>query len=265
MKKHSILDDASTVVLPSNELKEMFKVLSTLNENSNEYKHLLDEICLHNVRLIPTFGKQYLNKIEVDDLIALGYPGLEKAAKGYDVSSNVPFPSYAKWWIQTELKRNAYMEYTPYALSKRENELLCKFFMYCAKFEEENGKEPDFDEIIALLDVNNNQIAFLSKVVGLTVSSILDNTIDEDKEVTMLDRIPSYDNNTYSATTIIKNILSDYEYHILMAKTEGCSIPEIASELHMGLNETKKLVKDIINKVSTNEVLDALRDSSNRY
>lgn len=264
MKNYSILDDANTNVLAADKLREMFQTLGTLNENSNEYKNLLDEIGIHNVRLIPTFGKQYLNKIEVDDLIALGYPGLEKAIKGYDVDSNVPFPSYAKWWIQTELKRNAYMEYTPYTLSKRENDLLCKFYMYCAKFEEENGKEPEFEDIISLLDVTDKQVDFLRRTVGLTVSSMLDSTIDEEGEVTMLDRVASYDANPYSGTTIIKNLLTDDEYSILLARSEGYSIPQIASEFHMEVNEAKKVIKDIINKVSTNDVLEALRDS-NRY
>lgn len=264
MKKYSILDDESTKVLPSETLLEMFKKLETLDKNSNEYKHLLDEIVIHNVRLIPTFGKQYLNKIEMDDLISIGYPGLEKACMGYNVSSNVPFPSYAKWWIQIELKRNAYMEYTPFTLSKRENELLCKFYMYCAKYEEQMGKEPSFDDIISLLDLNDKQIDFLRRTSNLSVSLILDNTIDEDKEVSMLDKISSYDANPYSGTTIIKSILTDNEYDILIAKSEGYSITQIANVFHMDINEAKKKIKDIISKVSNNEIKNVLMESNIR-
>lgn len=265
MKKYSILDNDNTKVLPKEKLIEMFKKLNELNEDSFEYKQLLDEIVLHNIRLIPTFGKQYLTKIELDDLISIGYPGLVKAVKGYDFNSNVPFPSYAKWWIQTELKRNAYMEYSPFTMSKRESELLSKFYMYLAKYEEENNKEADIEEVLGMLELTKKQESFLRLAIGLNVSTILDNQIDSDNEVTLLDRLSCYDSNPYSGTTIIKNILTDNEYDILMAKSEGYSITQIASVFHMDINEAKKKVKDIISKVSNNDVLDALRGSSILY
>ena len=68
----------------------------------------------------------------------------------------------------------------------------------------------------------------------------------------------------YSGTTIIKSILTENEYDILVAKSEGYSITQIANVFHMDINEAKKKIKDIISKVSNNEIKNALMESNIR-
>ena len=262
LKERCILDNKDTNVLPEETLKEMFRKLNMLEKDSKEYNSLVEELIIHNVRLIPSFGKSYLKTFSVDELISIGWPALEKAVYGYDVNSGVPFVSYAKYWINTELKRNAYMEYMPYELSKREYEQLCKYYALCAKYELDNGREAEFEDIYPLMDLSTKQIKNLAAILDVSVNYTLDNTIDDDNSTTLLDRVASYDNNPYSGLEMVKKLLSDLEYDILIAKGEGYSDKKLASAFGLDVYEVKKIINEAKEKVYNKDVYDALVNSN---
>ena len=262
MKKHSILDEEATLALPEETLNEMFRKLNTLNKDSIEYKNLVDEIAMHNLRLVPLFGKNYLKTIEMDDLIQIGAPGVLKAVMAFDINSNVPFASYAKYWINTELKRNAYMENSQIHLSKREYEALCKYYALCSKFEIEKGREPEFEDIYPLMDLSPKQTRNLASILEINIQSILDNTIDEDNSTTLLDRVASFDANPFSGSSIVKNLLTDIEYDILMAKGEGLTNKQIATYFNLEVEDVKDIISDVLEKVKNSDIYDALKNNT---
>lgn len=257
----SILDNVETVALPEETFKEMFRQLNTLIEGTKEYNELVEKLVMHNLRLIPTFGKNYLNNFTVDELISMCWNAVDKAVRGYDVNSGVPFASYAKYWITTELKRNAYMEYMPYTLSKREYEMLCKYYALCARFEVDNNKEPEFEDIYPLMGLSERQVKNLAGMLDISLHYTLDNTIDDENDTTLLDRVASYDTNPYSGSEIVKSMLSTLEYDILMGYGEGYSIKQLAIAFEMDASGIKSILNEARAKCYNMDVYDALTNT----
>ena len=261
MKRKSIYDDEQTKPLPEEEQKKKFLELKSLDKMSAAYDDLANYIALHNSRLIMTFGDQYKSFISVDDLFAVGYPGIKKAVMGYNPNVNVPFSSYAKLWVETELRRNGYMEYYHFSLSKRENEMVCKYYATARNYIRDYQKEPEFDDIAPFLGLTEKQEEKLRQIISISISNCLDKQIDDDNETTLLERIESYDPNPYSGASIIQGMLTKTEYDMLLAKGEGYSITKIATEFHLEVDEAKKKMDEIIKKVSTKDIYDALHDN----
>ncbi len=257
----SILDCVETVVLPEETLKEMFRKLNTLVEGTKEYNEIAEQLVMHNLRLIPTFGKNYLNNFTVDELISMCWNAVDKAVRGYDVNSGVPFASYAKYWITTELKRNAYMEYMPYTLSKREYEMLCKYYALAARFEVDNGREPEFEDIYPLMNLSEKQVRNLAGMLEISLHYTLDNAIDDENATTLLDRVASYDADPYSGSEMVKGMLTELEYDILMGYAEGCTIRQLAIAFEMDASGIKAILNEVRDKCRTEEVYNALNNT----
>ena len=65
-----------------------------------------ETLVLRNTALVKSIVKKFLNRgVEFDDLMQIGSLGLIKAIKGYDISFNVRFSTYAVPMIAGEIKR----------------------------------------------------------------------------------------------------------------------------------------------------------------
>ena len=146
--------------------------------------------------------------------------------------------------------------------SKRENEQVCKYFALCAKFEVENGREPEFEDIYPLMGLSPKQVRNLACILEINVQTILDNTVDEDNSTTLLDRVASFDTNPFSGSSIVKNLLSTLEYDILIAKGEGASNKQIAAYFNLEVDEVKDIINEAIKKVKNSDIYDALKNNT---
>lgn len=262
MQKRTLLDNPKTNVLKPEELKEMFLKLNNLEEGSAEYDTLVGDIALHNIRLVLAYGERYKKSIEVDDLLDIGYFGVEKAVKNFDINLGVPFSSYAKQWIEVELRRKVYAEISFFELSKREHEMQCKYFALAAKFEEDNHRAPEFDDIAPLMNLTEGQEKRLRLILCLSVSVSLDNNLDDDSQTTILDRCYAYDENAYTATAFIKQSLDTTEYNMLLAFADGEPVNKIAKEFDMPLAVCKRKLDQIKGKLNNEALREMLYDDN---
>ena len=94
-------------LLPKTELIRLAKKRDTLEPGSKAYIKIINKICLHNLRLVPTVVRKYLAKrvgynmsSEVaSDLLQQGYLGLRRAAEKFDATKGYTFSTYAHSWI----------------------------------------------------------------------------------------------------------------------------------------------------------------------
>ena len=67
------------------------------------------DLCVKNKKLVDkyvlAYEKRYRHRIDFDDLEQVGFIGLIKAAKKFDVSMGNSFSTYAVWWIKQAISR----------------------------------------------------------------------------------------------------------------------------------------------------------------
>ena len=68
-------------------------------------KAAVDELTLHNLRLVLFVARKNFAKVANDDLLSNGYIGLYKAARSYDCTYGVPFANHAAQYIYMEMLR----------------------------------------------------------------------------------------------------------------------------------------------------------------
>lgn len=100
-------------LLPKTEIIRLAKKRDTLEPGSKAYVKVVNKICEHNLRLIPSIVRNYLGKrvgynmnSEVaSDLLQQGYIGLRRAAEKYDATRGFTFSTYANNWISQAISR----------------------------------------------------------------------------------------------------------------------------------------------------------------
>ena len=100
-------------LLPKSEIIRLAKKRDTLEPGSPEYIKIINKICEHNLRLVPTIVRKYLSKRSgvgmnsevASDLLQQGYLGLRRAAEKYDATRGFTFSTYAHSWIYQAFTR----------------------------------------------------------------------------------------------------------------------------------------------------------------
>lgn len=79
---------------------------SLIQEGNRQAEH---DICVKNENLVRKYAyayKKYMNNhLELEDLMQVGFMGLIKAAKKFDLSMDNEFSTYAVWWIKQAILR----------------------------------------------------------------------------------------------------------------------------------------------------------------
>jgi RNA polymerase primary sigma factor len=72
-----------------------------LNEYKNKIKEQRDVLITHNLKLVSSIAKKYINRgISYEDLIQEGNIGLMRAVDRFDYKKGFRFSTYATWWIR---------------------------------------------------------------------------------------------------------------------------------------------------------------------
>lgn len=69
-------------------------------------KRAIDQLVLHNLRLVMSIAKKYSRRsgVDIDDLIQDGTIGLYSAAEKFDYTQGNRFSTYATFWIEREIR-----------------------------------------------------------------------------------------------------------------------------------------------------------------
>lgn len=87
-------------ILPKNETLELFRRYR--EDGDMRARDLLVE---HNLRYVVMIAKKYYwSDVPIEDRISEGNIGLYKAIDKYNTDMNVPFLSYATWWIKDSIQ-----------------------------------------------------------------------------------------------------------------------------------------------------------------
>ena len=142
--------------LEEDELKEVLEQIKLGKKITDEAKNRMAK---SNLRLVVSIAKRYTNRgLPFLDLIQEGNIGLMKAVDKFEYKKGYKFSTYATWWIRQAISRAIADQARTIRIPIHMIETINRINKIIRKGIQENGREPDVEEI--------------AKEVGLTVDKV---------------------------------------------------------------------------------------------
>lgn len=152
-------------------------------------KEAIDKLIVSNLRLVVKIAKKYIgNGIPLIDLIQEGTLGLQNAAERFDVDLGFKFSTYAGFWIKQQITKAITEDSRPIRIPANVINDMARLNRAKREFLLENSREPNFDELQAMTNMDPEKLKDVLEVQQGLVS--LDQEVsDGDTNYTMLDFI----------------------------------------------------------------------------
>ncbi|MCH5250629.1 MAG: sigma-70 family RNA polymerase sigma factor [Lachnospiraceae bacterium] len=139
-------DDEENPVVNRN-IRQSNEILCTLIQQGN--KQAAQDLCVKNKKLVDkyvvAYQKRYGNRLDFEDLEQVGFIGLIKAARKFEIHQGNAFSTYAVWWIKQAISReimdNGYAIRIPVHKMERINKVIKVESLYIGLSIEERIKK----------------------------------------------------------------------------------------------------------------------------
>ncbi len=112
-----------------------------------------EQMILANLRLVVSVAKRYTRRgMVLADLVEEGNIGLVHAVEKFDPEMETRFSTYATWWIKQAVRRALVNKVKTVRIPSYLAEELNRWRNFARTFEQENGRAPEPDELVAALD-----------------------------------------------------------------------------------------------------------------
>jgi RNA polymerase primary sigma factor len=146
----------------------------------------LDKMVKANLRFVVSVAKQYQNQgLPLSDLINEGNMGLIRAAKKFDETKGFKFISYAVWWIRQAILQALVEQSRMIRLPLNKVGGQIKLNKSIAQFEQQNGREPNLEELAGMVEMSVDEVRELLKIQRKTLST--DAPLGDEGDGTLLD------------------------------------------------------------------------------
>lgn len=154
-----------------------YKVLDkeTMNEliikAHNGDNRAKDKVINANLKFVVLLANKFKVKgMNVEDLISSGNIGLVKAVERFNPELNVPFTSYASYWIEQAMYKLIYDCRNTIRLPLTQRVIANKIAKATNEYIKENGATPSSSELSTILNIPVAKIDFLAKFNNKTAS-----------------------------------------------------------------------------------------------
>lgn len=137
----------------------------------NKDKEAIDKLITSNLRLVIKVAKKYMGLgIPLADLIQEGVIGLQIAAEHYDYTLEFKFSTYATYWIRQRIAKSIVDSSKSIRLPANVINDMAQLNKKKAEFIEEYGREPNFNEIVEMTDIDPDKLLDIFQVQQGTIS-----------------------------------------------------------------------------------------------
>ncbi|NQY23040.1 MAG: RNA polymerase sigma factor RpoD [Campylobacteraceae bacterium] len=186
--------------LEEEELKDVLEQIKRGKKITDESK---TRMAKSNLRLVVSIAKRYTNRgLPFLDLIQEGNIGLMKAVDKFEYKKGYKFSTYATWWIRQAISRAIADQARTIRIPIHMIETINRINKIIRKGIQENGKEPDVEEISKEVGLPVDKVKQVIKITKEPVS--LEAPIGSDDDGKFGDFVPDE-----KAPTPVDNIMNE--------------------------------------------------------
>ena len=249
---NSLHEISKVSMMTLSEIKEISKLVNNGVRQSNIAKKEMIEA---NLRLVISIAKKYTNRgLQFLDLIQEGNIGLMKAVDKFEYRRGYKFSTYATWWIRQAITRSIADQARTIRIPVHMIETISKLVRVSRQLLNENGIEPQPEELAARLGMPLEKVRKVLKIakepisletpVGDEDDSHLGDFI-EDKNIKLpLDA--AIQNNLREATTNVLSTLTPREERVLRMRFGiGMNTDHTLEEVGQQFSVTRERIRQI--------------------
>lgn len=167
------------------------QLVTRIKAGENEDENMLS-LWQQNKGFIYKMAMKYQGYAEIEDLNQEGYIGLCEAVQHYDVAKEVPFISYAAFWIKQSMQRYIYSCCSTVRVPEHARSEVQQYRKIANEYYKWYGRQSSDKEMRAFLDVSMEKLGAIKRnVLTSTMRSLSESLGGEGEDISLGDTVAS--------------------------------------------------------------------------